>query len=369
MMKKEMYIAVCTVGEYDFGILVDRVFDTEEIVVKPVADILKEISVYSGNTILGDGSVILILDPNGIAKSIGNMDFTRRDQAAADARAALEVGEKLVGFLSFSVGIGAPKAVPLELVSRLEEIDAKDIECAGDHPVVQYRGDLMRLIKLEKEFEIPKEGKMDVIVFTYDKKVIGLVVSEILDIVHAPFDIKLTSKEVKSHGYLGSMIISGKPTDVVDVAHLLADMVDPSIPGAGDANRTLAENSNILLVEDSPFFRNLTVPFLAAAGYKVTATEDAAQAITLLNDGMHKFDMIVTDIEMPNMNGFEFTTACRSNPRVNGTPIIAYTATLSAEVVQKSKDVGMNDCIVKTDRPGLLESVSRCLSKHKESVA
>ena len=367
LMSKDMYVAVCNVGNCDFGILVDRVYDTEEIVVKPVAEILKVISIYSGNTILGDGSVILILDPNGIAKTIGNMDFTRRDQALADLRVA--ESEKLVGFLSFSIGKGAPKAVPLELVSRLEEIDAKDVECAGDHPVVQYRGDLMRLITLDSTTEIPKEGKMDVVVFNYDKKVMGLVVSEILDIVYAQFDIKLTSKEVKSQGYLGSMIISGKPTDIVDVAHLLSDVVGQSMPAAGLIDRTQAENSNILLVEDSPFFRNLTVPFLASVGYHVTATEDAKEALSLLNDGRHHFDMIVTDIEMPGMNGFEFTTACRNNPGINGIPIVAYTSTLSAEVMQKSKDVGMNDCIVKTDRPGLLETVSRCLFQAKESVA
>jgi two-component system chemotaxis sensor kinase CheA len=367
LMKKEMYVAVCNVGDYDFGILVDRVYDTEEIVVKPVAEILKSISVYSGNTILGDGSVILILDPNGIAKTIGDVDFTRRDQSAADAKASLANAEKLVGFLSFSIGKGAPKAVPLELVSRLEEVSAGDIECAGDHSVVQYRGDLMRLISLEG-MPIPTEGNMDVIVFTYDKKVIGLVVSEILDIVHAAFDIKLTSKEVKSQGYLGSMIISGKPTDIVDVAHLLADVVEQSMPQEGSIDRKKAEISNILLVEDSPFFRNLTVPFLSSVGYHVTASEDAATALKLLTDGVHKFDMIVTDIEMPGMNGFEFTTACRKNPTINGIPIVAYTSTLSAEVIQRSKDVGMNDCIVKTDRPGLLESVSRCLTSGEAFV-
>ena len=368
LMQKEMYVAVCKVGGYDFGILVDRVYDTEEIVVKPVAGILKAISIYSGNTILGDGSVIMILDPNGLArKTIGNIDFTRRDQVAADKAVAAEA-EKLVGFLLFSTGKGAPKSVPLELVSRLEEIDVKEIEASGDHPVVQYRGELMRLITLDSTFEIPATGTMDVIVFTYDKKVIGLVVKEILDIVHAAFAIKLSSKEGKSTGYLGSMVIAGKPTDIVDVTFLLADFMEQAVKDIGEVNKKEAQNCNILLVEDSPFFRNLTVPFLSAAGYRVTASEDAEAAIKLLTPD-HKFDMIVTDIEMPGMNGFEFVTACRNNPNINGLPIIAYTATLSAEVVRRSKEVGMDDCIVKTDRPGLLQSVSKCLSHSKEAAA
>jgi len=90
--------------------------------------------------------------------------------------------------------------VPLELVSRLEEIDVKDIEVAGDKPVVQYRGDLMRLITLDEEFTIPNNGVVDVIVFSYDKRVIGLVVSEILDIVQAPQYTLRSSPLTTNHG-------------------------------------------------------------------------------------------------------------------------------------------------------------------------
>ena len=110
--------------------------------------------------------------------------------------------------------------MPLELVSRLEEIEVKTIEIAGDAPVVQYRGDLMRLMALNDELTLPNEGIIEVIVFNYDKRTIGLVVENIIDIVRAPFDIKLSSKE---KGCLGSMVISDKSTDVVDVAKLLAD--------------------------------------------------------------------------------------------------------------------------------------------------
>lgn len=359
LMEKETYIAVCKVGGYDFGILVDRVFDTEEIVVKPVADILKHISVYSGNTILGDGSVIMILDPGGVAKTVGNMDTDDRAHTAAVKELRSEA-ETLVGFLLFSTGKGAPKAVPLELVSRLEEIDVKNIEIAGDSPVVQYRGELMRLTTLGQDFALPDKGVVDVIVFSYDKKVIGLLVEEIIDIVHAPFAIKLVSKESKGQGLLGSMVIGGQAADVVDVGFLLSDLIDHTAANA-DGMKT---DCNVLLVEDSPFFRNLTIPFLSAAGYKVTASEDGQAALKLMSADHKKFDMIVTDIEMPGMNGFDFASACRALPGINGMPIIAYTATLSNEVVKRSQDVGMNDCIVKTDRPGLLQSMARCLSNH-----
>ncbi len=367
LMNREVYIAVCRVGSYDFGILVDRVYDTEEIVVKPVSDILKSLSIYSGNTILGDGSVIMILDPNGIARTISNVDVGSRAEDAVALRTS-DDSQHTVGFLSFLLGKGSPKAVPLELISRLEEINVKDIEVAGDKPVVQYRGDLMRLITLDEEFKMPDSGTVDVIVFGYDRKVIGLVVDEIIDIVKAPFDIKLTSKEAKRHGYLGSMVISGKTTDVVDIGYLLSDLVEDVVSDMNSLGKQKAVDKTILLVEDSPFFRNLTVPMLSAVGYKVTTAENGQEALRLLNENSSRFDVIVTDIEMPVMDGFDFASNCRKNNHINGTPILGYTASLSTEIINRSKEVGMNDCIVKTDRPGLLEAVAHWIVNYKEAA-
>lgn len=362
---KEKYVAVCKVGGYDFGILVDRVFDTEEIVVKPVAGILKNISVYSGNTILGDGSVIMILDPNGIVKNIGNIEIGAQANAATQELSRRE-SDVPVGFLLFSTGKGGPKSVPLELVSRLEEIDVSHIEIAGEHPVVQYRDELMRLIMLDNEMKLPDEGPIEIIVFSYDKKVIGLVVQEILDIVYTEFAIKMSSKEAKEQGYLGSMVIAGKSTDVVDVGFLLSDLVDNVVSDIDHISKTKASECSLLLVEDSPFFRNLTVPYLASVGYKVTSAENAEEALEIIADGK-KFDMIVTDLEMPGMNGFEFAVTCRNSQQAKHIPIVAYTASMSEEVKKRSKDSGMNDCIVKTDRAGLLETVSHWLSMEVEA--
>lgn len=360
MLSKEMYVAVCRVGGYDFGIIVERVYDTEEIVVKPVSSILKHIPVYSGNTILGDGSVIMILDPNGIAKQINNIDLAPQVDTAAIQKSQLE-SQALIGFLLFSTGKGAPKSVPLELVSRLEEIDVSQIEIAGDRPVIQYRGELMRLITLNDDFALPDSGMVDVVVFSYDKKVIGMVVKEIIDIVYTQFAIKLSSPELKQQGFLGSMVVAGKSTDVVDVGYFLADLVNDSVSSNETISHNRASECKVLLVEDSPFFRNLTVPFLASVGYKVTTADNAQDALEVLQKHNSKFDMIVTDIEMPGMDGFEFATLCRQSPQTGHIPIIAYTASVSEAVLKRSRSVGVNDCIVKTDRTGLLESVSRWL--------
>ena len=119
---------VTQVGTYTFGIIVDRVFDTEEIVVKPVAPILRHISMFSGNTILGDGSVIMILDPNGIAGATGESALLGGGQATEQAVVRDMHGDAKTSLLVFRAGGEDLKAVPLALVARLEEIEVKDVE-------------------------------------------------------------------------------------------------------------------------------------------------------------------------------------------------------------------------------------------------
>ncbi len=367
--KREAFVVVCNVGGYDFGIIVDRIYDTEEIVVKPVAAVLKSLSLYSGNTILGDGTVIMILDPNGVARSIGNIsDAAHKEDEEEKKRKAKHTDQDFISFLLFKAGEGAPKAVPLELVARLEEIDVKTIEIAGDSPVVQYRGDLMPLITLDDTAKLPDRGMAQVIVFSYDNKSVGLVVEEILDIVQAQYDVKLGSKTDDKKNFIGSSVIVGKTTDIVNVARILSDLVERAIGLEEHHKRSTEEKQNVLFVEDSPFFRSLTEPFLASAGYNITLAEDGSEALQILNKNPDRFDIIVTDIEMPNMNGFEFSSACRAQSTFATLPIIAYTSSMSQEVMRRAKEVGINECIVKTDRPKLLESMSHHLANGKEAA-
>ncbi|HXE03035.1 MAG TPA: chemotaxis protein CheA, partial [Methyloceanibacter sp.] len=160
----ETFIVVTQVGTLTFGIIVDRVYDTEEIVVKPVAPILRDIPIFSGNTILGDGSVIMILDPNGIATSAG--EVTVGSGARTDhAPARLAQRDDQTSLLLFRAGSATPKAVQLSLIARLEEIDLAKIERSNDRPVVQYRGKLMPIVTLDPSHELPKEGRRPILVF------------------------------------------------------------------------------------------------------------------------------------------------------------------------------------------------------------
>ncbi|HKU04880.1 MAG TPA: chemotaxis protein CheA, partial [Bradyrhizobium sp.] len=142
------FIVVTQVGSQTFGIVVDGVFHTEEIVVKPMSTKLRHIDMYSGNTILGDGAVIMIIDPNGIAKALGASGNASHEMSEENAAAHASSGEQLTSLLVFRAGTNQPKAVPLGLVTRLEEIATDKIELSNGRYMVQYREQLMPLVQM-----------------------------------------------------------------------------------------------------------------------------------------------------------------------------------------------------------------------------
>jgi two-component system chemotaxis sensor kinase CheA len=354
-----IYIVVAKAGASDFGIIVDAVHDTEEIVVKPVNHLLDAVDVFSGNTILGDGSVIMILDPNGLGKAIGELDLSGRP--AEPER--VQSGERMGSFLLFDMGDDAPKAVPLELVSRLEEIKIASIEHSAGHPVVQYRGELMRLATLPG-YDLPKgvAGVVPVIVFYYDGKIVGLVVNSIADIVIAPASVKLASHQQQ---FLGSIVIADKTTDVVDVGYILKEI-------AGDVGNLISglervQGVELLMVEDSVFFRSMAEPFLRALGYKVTSAVDGRAALDLLQT--RRFDVMVTDIEMPELDGYQLATQIRQDARFATMPILAFSSTASETARQKALQSGMQEMILKTNREGLAVALAKHLARAKGEAA
>lgn len=351
--REELFIVVTQVGSYTFGIIVDRVFDTEEIVVKPVSPILRDIPFYSGNTILGDGSVIMILDPNGIAAASGQ--GVGGDAASAEP-AALEYGEEKTSMLIFSAGGKELRAVPLALVARLEEIDMASTEISHNQIVVQYRGHLMPLIPFNTAHQWKKDTRQPILVFTDRERSMGLAVDTIVDIVEERLNIELASD---MPGIIGSAIINGKATDVIDAGFFLTQAFSDWFGAEGSKNPDTNESHSkrVLLVDDSPFFRNLLAPLLSVAGYKVTTSESAQSALKLLESGA-AYDVIISDIEMPGMNGFEFAETLRADARWKKVPMIALSSHATEQDFERGRAVGFNDYVAKFDREALVGTLA-----------
>jgi two-component system chemotaxis sensor kinase CheA len=356
----ETFIVVTQVGTYTFGIMVDRVFDTEEIVVKPVAPILRHIEMFSGNTILGDGSVIMILDPNGIASATGEMAM---GEAAGKETTAVQTQrqEDKMALLLFRAGEGAPKAVPLSLVARLEDVDLATVEMSNGLPVVQYRGKLMPLVPINPNFVVATEGRQPVLVFADGDRSMGLIVDEIVDIVEEKLNVQLAAERP---GLMGSAIIAGKATEVIDAGFFLTQAYKDWFGSSAQEGFEEEKLQRVLLVDDSPFFRNLLTPLLSVAGYDVTAVENAGDALALCEAG-EDFDVIVSDIEMPGMSGFDFAEAVRHGSRWQRVPMVALSSHASARDLDRGRIAGFNDYVAKFDRDALLFALQQTLTDQK----
>ena len=221
-------IVVLKADGRQFGLVVEEINDTEEIVVKPLGKQLKGLSVFAGATIMGDGKVALILDVLGIAQHT-NVVSKVRERAAADAadRAKSEGEADLQTLLVFQVGERDRMAIPLDQVARLEEFPQSSIEHSGDQDVVQYRGDILPLISLSRFFtgDEPATAELrQVVVYAENGRSVGLVVDQILDIVSEQVTVL---RRCTRPGVRGSAVLQQRVTDLLDV-HAVLEATDPT---------------------------------------------------------------------------------------------------------------------------------------------
>ncbi|KJC44276.1 hybrid sensor histidine kinase/response regulator [Bradyrhizobium sp. LTSP857] len=343
------FIVVTQVGSQTFGIVVDGVFHTEEIVVKPMSTKLRHIDMFSGNTILGDGAVIMIIDPNGIAKALGASGSSAQGMADEAAAHHSSSGEQTTSLLVFRAGSSQPKAVPLGLVTRLEELPADKIEFSNGRYMVQYREQLMPLVAMES-VTIASQGAQPILVFSDDGRSMGLVVDEIIDIVEERLNIEVGGS---SQGILGSAVIKGQATEVIDVGHFLPMAFSDWF--TRKEMKPSLHSQSVLLVDDSAFFRNMLAPVLKAAGYRVRTAPTAQEGLAALR--AQTFDVVLTDIEMPDMNGFEFAEVIRSDSNLGSMPIIGLSALVSPAAIERGRQAGFHDYVAKFDRPGLIAAL------------
>lgn len=351
------FIVVMQVGSQSFGVVVDSVFHTEEIVVKPMSTALRNVSMFSGNTILGDGSVIMIVDPNGVANGVSegvSEEIASMDNAAQDA---ISNDEPTTSMLIFHAGSDVPKAVPLSLVTRLEEVDVKEIENSNGRELVQYRGTLMPLVHINKDYKRKEEGAQPMLVFSDAGRSMGLVVDEIVDIVE---DRLLIEVESDQPGLLGSAVIKGKATEMIDIGHYLPMAFDDWFTRGDTSDEKKARK--LLFVDSSEFFQNMLTPIMQAAGYRVTAVSSVEAAKDLLDEN-HLFDVVVADVEMRGANGFDLAKIIHAKPTYGCPALLAISSVCTPSLVEKCREVRFDDFVAKFDRPGLISALKELSSE------
>jgi two-component system chemotaxis sensor kinase CheA len=313
---------------------------------------LRHITLFSGNTILGDGAVVLIIDPNRLARMVGSGSGDTQFQADEPAEQSAAEADETVTLLVFRGGGESLKAVPLSLVTRLEEIDAAKIEWLGGRPLVQYRGRLMPLVAADETLAIRREGSQPLVVFSDGERTMGLAVAEIVDIVDDRLDIQLVTDR---SDLVGSAVIRGRATEVVNVAHYLPLAHDDWTRPA--AARTAASIRSVLLVDDSAFFRDMLTPVLKASGYKVLTAAGTEEALALIAGGA-SIDALITDVEMPDRDGFQLVEALRADARFGALPVIALSSSVNPDAINRARKLRIAEFVAKFDRSGLLSALA-----------
>ncbi len=360
----DISIVVLQTGTFKYGMVVNEVHDTIEIVVKPLGRHLKKRSVYAGATIMGDGRVALILDVAGLARHAELRALTDTEKSLLGQRQSDDTAthSSRQSLLLFRNGAEEHCAVPLRLVLRVEQIKAASIEFKGGKKVIQYRGGSLPVFALEEvaNVEMLEESEsVAVILFVIGGHEVGLLAVPPLDVLD--LDLVVDETTLRQPGISGSSIIGGKTTLLVDIFEIIHTVKPQWLTeergDLGQKKEMGGGRQAILVVEDSQFFRSQVKHFIEDAGYSVIEAEDGVSAWECLQERAAEIGIIVTDIEMPRMNGFELTRKVKQDPRFAGLPVIALTSLAGAEDRARGQEVGIDEYQVKLDRDNLIQSL------------
>jgi two-component system chemotaxis sensor kinase CheA len=365
----ELNIVIVNSGSLRYGMVVEKLHETLEIVVKPLGIHLKGLREYAGSTIMGDGQVALILDVNGIALVAGLSALTGTERAHQLQEQNFEESHgESHSFLIFRNAATEQIAVPLELVWRIEQVRPSDVQLIGGRRTMQYRGASLPLIALEDVLpcgQLASELEWIVAVFQVGGREVGMLGARPVDIVETHGSIDTGT--LKQMGVIGSTIIRDQTTLILDVF----DVVNANFPewkiSRGALTPSNAEMPTVVLAEDSAFFREQLSQALGGMGVRVLAAEDGRAAWQLVDRNADSIRMLVTDIEMPVMGGLELTRKVRGDPRFRELPIIAVTSLAGEEDVQRGRESGVSEYQIKLDKSKLSECIYRYLG-HDEAA-
>jgi two-component system chemotaxis sensor kinase CheA len=304
------------------------------------------------------------LDVANLARMANLTSLDGSDRAAEVAIAAEEAvraKKDKQALLIFRSSEREQFAVPLNQVERIEKIKMSDIEELGGKRVMQYREGSLSLIRVDDVAMVQPLADIDnllVIVFNVAKRNVGLLAIGPIDAIEISAEIDGVT--LKQTGIMGSVIIDTHTTMLINIYELVQtqfpDWFEKMEAFEYDGDED-SQAPTILLAEDSNFFRNQVKGYMTESGYEVMEAEDGQIAWDLLQQNKELISIVITDIEMPNMNGFELTQKIRQDPRYSGLPIIALTTLAGEEDVAKGIAVGVNEYHIKLDKERLMTTV------------
>lgn len=352
--RKIINIAVLNADNYLFGVIIDEVLDTADIVVKPLNRILKSLQVYSGATILGDGSVALIFDVSGISK----LAQINTEHKNIHNKEKAEISE-IQDFLLVGLYSSTTHAIALNYVQRLEEFRVQDIELSGDQEVIRYRGSILPLVNVSSEIGFSPDYKSDVlsvVVIERAGSLYGLVVNKILDTLSTSLNV---TDPIKFHqGIVGNINTEKELIVVIDPFQIIDKSMGIIHEKEKYSSTQVKGMKKVLLVEDTVFFRKMIKGVLEKNGFEVLIAQDGKEAIEVLNQHGKEIQLIISDIEMPRMNGFEMARMIRGHESYKNLAMIAVSSKADQSYKEEGMKAGFNLYLEKLRPEVLLAAIS-----------
>ena len=364
-------VVLVDTGTFEYGLVVEQLHETVEIVVKPLGRHLKGLADYAGATILGDGRVAVILDVAGLAARANLSTIASQASSKHDSSGELEEGE-LFSLLLFHNAPAELCAVPIDLVSRIERVRPAQIEFIGGRRTMQYRGASVPVITLA---DVAAVGSLSegqpwiVIIFEHAGRALGLLAAEPLDMLETR--MVLDRLTLRQPGIAGSAVLKQGTTLIVDIVELVRTARPEWWEAAGPPTESGASAAmpTVLLAEDSDFFREQLRHLIEAVGCPVIAAPDGQAAWEMLDAHAMEIGLVTTDIEMPRMDGLTLTRRIRADQRFRELPVIAISTLAGEEEVARGIAAGVTEYQIKLNKDELLNSIRRVVGSASQSMA
>ncbi|MBU0910738.1 MAG: chemotaxis protein CheW [Proteobacteria bacterium] len=359
-------ILVLKVGADRYGLIVERLFDNEEIVVKPLSSYFSNCPFYCGATIMGDGRVAMILDAPGLAEAAGLRfaDALKKEGALQAERYQRETMREAQSLLLFRNGTSELFAVNLAMVARIEKIHSSSIRQIGSLEYITHEDSSMRILRLHHFLPVQEPASTTESFYVIIPKLVtepmGIVASKIVDIIATSEEIN--RKTIRGPGIIGSLSL---PEGLIVVLNIysLFEAADPERARAEIAHGNL-RGLKVLLAEDTGFFRTVIHNYLESVGCEVAVANDGLEAWEMLGKG--EYDLLVTDIVMPGLDGIELTERVRDSAAFRHMPVIALTSLMGESDRARIMAAGVDAYETKLDREHLLQTIGDVMSARSD---
>jgi two-component system chemotaxis sensor kinase CheA len=364
-MYNRLYIVVLKSAGSRYGLIVDKLHEPQEVVVKPLSSRLKSVKIFSGATIKSDGKVSMILDADGIAQD-SEMRLTELSQD--DDRYDYANIKEAQSMLEFTCGTQDSFALNLSMVSRVHRIMPGQLHQTAGQEFLKHDGTSLRVIRLSDHIKLSEpEADHDfqyVLIPKLIKNPMGILIDKPVGVFET--DEALDTEKINEVGVHGTLIIDEKFMIFLDLYSLFNKVSPEKIEAQISASSI--ENMRVLYAEDTALFRTVVSKFLKELKFG---------QVDVVNDGQlgwdqlkrENYDLLVTDIVMPNMNGMELAQKVRMDDSMKDLPIIAVTSLANESDKKKILASGVDIYLQKLDRDGLNKAIIKLLSPSSKATA